>query len=97
MALEFVKPERETGESMEDYMYRYGCAIRLYNTQLCHSIDRTIGAGYVSQSTMDAPKRGPKTSIERSIHARPTLADFLADRPHLLEEFKAGRWSPFDL
>ena len=92
--MEIKIPVREHGESDIDYIYRYGCAVREYNNALCHAMDRNIiGADYSAQ-----PKDiSGNTGRERELRARLTMADYLADRPHLVAEMKAGKWSPFEI
>lgn len=86
--LELAIPARLDGESEDDYIYRYGAAVREYNNALLHLMDRQlIGVAYAEGGPANIEGN---TSREKALRNRITTADYLADRPHLIESFRAS-------
>lgn len=78
------------GESLEEYIQRAGQMAVEDNLAICATIDRTVGKGYVSPSTVNAPK-----VIENTINARynarkKTIADLAAENPLIAAMLRAG-------
>jgi hypothetical protein len=79
------------GESLEEYIERAGQAALENNLAICATIDRTIGAGYRSFSSVDSVKATPNTINGKYQHnRRKTLADIAADNPLIADMLKAG-------
>lgn len=81
---------RAEGETLEDYISRAGQQALEDNIALCKTIDRTIGSGYRSQSTIDTPKQVANTINAKYNARRKTVADLAADNPLIASLLKAG-------
>jgi len=81
---------RAEGETLEDYIERAGQQALEDNIAICRTIDRSIGSGYRSQSTVDNPKVIAKT-INAQYNARKrTMADLASDNPLIAALLRAG-------
>lgn len=60
------------------------------NMAICKTMDSTIGKGYKSASTVDAPKTIPNTINGRHRARAKTITDLAADNPLIAALLKAG-------
>ena len=94
MGLEYQKPVRLHGESDDEYLMRCGESALQNMKAITARIDKMP---LLAEPTRNSIARDPKTALERQRANRLSLADFLADKPHLRAAHRAGKYDPFEI
>lgn len=82
--LELGLPQKSDYDNYLEYVSDLGQSVLENNKAITKEIDRSIGAGYRSQSTVDAPKAVANTINARYQARQSTLADYLSNHPELI-------------
>lgn len=85
-----VRLPRCAGESLEEYIQRAGQMAVEDNLAICATIDRTVGKGYQTQSTVNAPKVIANTINARYNARKKTIHDLAAENPLIKQLLDAG-------